>query len=145
MASQKFLFASLLVLLAVLLSISDFPSAHGARAPFRGVASPATVTQRRVLHSSSKTCTDKYESKLQRCQDKETQCIDRARDWRHEQKCTEKRGECEWDANDAFNECQEECVEKCDEQLNECYDDHDNHHDSRKCDRKDQKCRDKCN
>ncbi|CAI7877812.1 unnamed protein product [Closterium sp. NIES-54] len=141
MASPKFLVASLLVLLAVLLTIFDFTSAHGARASFSRVSSPATVT-RRVLHSS-KTCSDKYDSKLHRCEEKETQCIDRARDWRHEQKCNEKRGECEGDANDAFNECQEECVEKCDEQLNECYDD--NHHDSRKCDRKDQRCRDKCN
>ncbi|CAI7911049.1 unnamed protein product [Closterium sp. NIES-54] len=141
MACGKFLVASLLFLLAALLTISNFPSAQGARAPFASVASPATV-RRRVLYSST-TCSDKYNTKLQRCQDKEADCIGRARDWWQEQKCTEKRGDCEWDAIDAFNDCQQECTEKCDDQLDECYDD--NHHNSRKCDRKDQKCRDKCN
>ncbi|CAI5459872.1 unnamed protein product [Closterium sp. Yama58-4] len=140
MACGKFFVASFLFLLAALLAISNFPAAQGARAPFASVSSPATVT-RRVLHSS-KTCSDKYDTKLQRCQDKETDCINRARDWRQEQRCNEKRGECEWDAIDLFNDCQQDCIEKCDEQLDECYDD--NHHNSRKCDRKDQKCRDKC-
>ncbi|GJP37123.1 hypothetical protein CLOM_g13136 [Closterium sp. NIES-68] len=134
------LVVSLLFLLAALLAFSNLPSAQGARAPFATLPAPATVT-RRVLRSDDKTCSDKYEKKMERCEEKEQRCLDRARDWWHEQKCTDKRGDCEWDASDAYNDCQAECTEKCDEKLDECY----NQHHSRGCDRKDQKCRDKCN
>ncbi|GJP29475.1 hypothetical protein CLOM_g16745 [Closterium sp. NIES-68] len=132
------LVASLLFLLAALLAFSNFPSARGARAPFATLPASAPV-MRRVLYSGQ-TCSDKYDTKMQRCEEKEQRCLDKAWDWWKQQKCTDKRGDCESDASDAYNDCQTECTEKCDEKLDDCYNQHHNHG----CDRKDQKCRDKC-